>query len=158
LATRILRRIGNAVFKTTGTVSYANCPNCQTFGRQFKLGSLLVNVGGDETLRGLTWPIPEATLVRVKYAEFPINQAVFATEISAYAGPPLLADAISKVRGFVARTDGNNFKLNGIDAVLTAGVVFTGGTRSDFADAKLVEAEGIYRDRVIQVDKVRFLQ
>ncbi|MGL4575433.1 MAG: DUF5666 domain-containing protein [Burkholderiaceae bacterium] len=157
LATRIVKRVTNNVFKTTGVVSYTNCPNCTTFGRAFRLGSLLVSVPESVVLRGVSWPVPEGTVVRVKAAEAPTNGFVTATEISDYGGAPMLADAMTKVRGYVSNLNGSAFKLHGIASTLAAQAVFTGGSAADFANGRLVEVQGIYRGGMIQVTAVLFL-
>jgi hypothetical protein len=157
LATRIVKRVANDVFKTTGSVSYVNCPNCTTFGRAFRLGSLYVSVPESTVLRGLVWPIDEGALVRVKTAAAPVNGYVTATEISDYAGAPLLADAMTKVRGYVSGLNGPQFQLHGIASTLAAQVIFTGGSAADFRNGRLVEVQGIYRSGVIQVTAVLFL-
>jgi hypothetical protein len=156
-ATRVIKRVTNNVFKTTGAVSYANCPNCQTFGRAFFLGSLYVSVPENVVLKGVSWPVAEGALVRVKLEGAPVNGFASAAEIAAYGGAPLLADAITRLRGFVAQRDGAQFQVQGIAAALAAQVEFSQGTAADFANGRLVEVQGIYRSGIIQTNKVTFI-
>jgi Domain of unknown function (DUF5666) len=158
LATRILKRVTNSVFKTTGAVSYANCPNCTTFGRAFRLGSLLVGVPENVVLREVAWPIPEGTVVRVKAGAAPMSGFMTATEISNYAGAPLLADAMTTVRGYVSSLNGAEFKLHGITGMLAPQAAFSGGSAADFGNGRLVQVQGIYRAGVIQTTAVLFFK
>jgi hypothetical protein len=157
LATRLIKRVDSSVFKATGVVSYANCPNCQTFGRAFRLGTVLVSVPENIPLNGLSWPIPETTLVRVWFAAPSTQGSGTATAIAPYSGGPLLLDAITKMRGFVQAGAASKFYVNGIEIAVQPSTVFSGGAETQLRDGQFVEVEGLYRSSSVQAKSIQFL-
>ncbi len=162
IATRVQRRSSNAVLKLTGTVSYNDCAGlCDPTGTVIRVGSMAWRVA-PEVIRGLPYPLPEGSLVRIRTTTMPVAGAVqFASEVKAYAAPALLADASTSMRGVVAApfasASESGFYLNGLRAVYDPAVSFSGGTRPDVSAGVLVEARGRHRDGVLTVTSLRLL-
>jgi hypothetical protein len=143
----------NAVFKTVGVVAAAPAPTTTSF----KLGTLTVNYTDTASvLRDLPNPIPAGTMVRVKTRTAPVNNVVTALQIRPFVAKPANDAAEAEVKGFVSDKNGDDFKVAGIAAKVSASTVYIGGTAADLKDGALVEVEGGVTAGVIQARKVKF--
>jgi hypothetical protein len=154
-ASRVQKRPvqANAVYKTVGVVAAAPAPTATSF----KLGTLTVNYTDTASvLRDLPNPIPAGTLVRVKTRSAPTNNAITASQIRPFVAKPANDAAEAEVKGFVSDKNGDDFKVAGIPAKVSATTVYLRGTAADLKDGALVEVEGGVLNGVIQARKVKF--
>lgn len=157
-ATRLQRRARNdAVVKLVGTVSYENCATCLPSGTQFRVGGLVVRAEA-ALLQGLTLPIPAGTAVRVRAAAGPAGEpaVLAATAIGPYLATPLLADAITRVRGIVSEPVPGQLRLQGLPLSLGSPVTYEGGSANDLRAGRAVTVEGRYRNGGVVALAVRF--
>jgi hypothetical protein len=153
-ASRVQKRPAqaNAVYKTVGAVAANLAPTTTSF----KLGTLTVNYTDTANVfRDLPNPIPAGTLVRVKTRAAPVNNAITASHIRPFVAKPANDAAEAEVKGFVSDKNGDDFKVAGIAAKVSATTVYLGGSAADLKDGALVEVEGGVLNGVIQVRKVK---
>jgi hypothetical protein len=164
LATRIMRRTSNSVYKTTGVLvpSPCLCPPDRTL---FMLGSLKVFVPAS-IAAALPSPLPSGTPVRITAGSEPVNGAITATRIALHADTTIPADALTSVRGAVTGTTAVNpgsntaelrFMVDGVPASTDASTVFAGGTAGELIDGRVVEVQGVYRSNALTGKQVRYL-
>jgi Domain of unknown function (DUF5666) len=165
LATRLVRRASNAVYKTTGVIKPSPCL-CPPDRTLFSIGTLTVWVPA-AVLNKFAQPLQNGMLVRVKAEGSPVNNTIVATEITLHAGAPLLADAQSSVQGVVSNVAAENsaaggparllFLVNGVAAAATSETRFLGGGASDLVEGRLAEVQGIARPNGIAATTIKFL-
>ncbi|MGL4575432.1 MAG: DUF5666 domain-containing protein [Burkholderiaceae bacterium] len=165
LATRLVRRASNTVYKTTGVIkpSACLCPPDRTL---FSIGTLSVWVPAAVATK-FGQPLQNGMLVRVKADGPPVNDTIVATEIKLHAGAPLLADAQSSVQGVVSNVAAENsaaggparllFTVNGIAAAATSETRFQGDSASDLVEGRLADVQGIARPDGIAATTIKFL-
>lgn len=148
LATRVQRRSSNALVKLSGQVRYDNCPTCAPAAGIFRIGTQIVNAGSAQ-LSGLALPIAAGTSVRVRATQAaPVLQA---SALSPYIDTPLLADAITRVRGLLTEPAPGQFQLQGLALNLGGTVSYSGGSAADLRAGREVTVEGRYRQGGVAV-------
>jgi hypothetical protein len=164
LATRLVRRASNAVYKTTGAIVRSPCL-CPPDRELFSIGNLSVFVPST-LLAALPRPLRDGDVVRVKAVSAPVNNTVTAAEVKFHAGAPLLADAQASVQGVVSSVTPENsvaggarvlFLVNGLNAYTTAQTQFVGEALPDLTAGRLVEVQGIARSDGIAASRLRFV-
>jgi hypothetical protein len=164
IATRIIKRATNTVFKLTGTVAYDTCTNdpaatCPAAGTLMRVGTMNVTVAPEAISGGLSFPVPTGTLVKISATGTPTGTALTAASVKPYAGEPLLADAIVIVNGVSATYSAGNFRVNGTQVTTTATTKIIGTLPIDTlaANGSLLQVEGRYKGGTIEATSVKRL-
>jgi hypothetical protein len=164
IATRIIKRATNTVFKLTGTVAYDTCTNdpaatCPAAGTLMRVGTMNVTVAPEAISGGLSFPVPTGTLVKISATGTPTGTALTAASVKPYAGEPLLADAIVIVNGVSAAYSAGNFRFNGTQVTTTATTKIIGTLPIDTlaANGSLLQVEGRYKGGTIEATSVKRL-
>jgi hypothetical protein len=156
VATRVVRRTTDDVRKLSGYVAYVTCPTCLPNPRQIRINSTVIDVS-PEVMRGVTFPLAPGVAVRIKLGNPSPSGNSVAALVESYAGDPLLADSVVRVRGYASNLANIGPSLNGIGLSLSTSTTYQGGAASELYSNRLIEVEGRYRSGVITVSAVRFL-
>jgi hypothetical protein len=156
VATRVVRRSADDIRKLSGYVAYVTCPTCLPNPRQIRINSTVIDVS-PEVMRGVTFPLAPGMAVRIKLGNPSSSGNSVAALVESYAGDPLLADSLVRVRGYASNLANIGPSLNGIGLSFSASTTYQGGAASELYSNRPIEVEGRYRSGIITVSSVRFL-
>ncbi len=164
IATRLIKRATNTVFKVTGTVAYPSCTpsatiTCPDAGTVMRIGTVDVAVTAAAVSGGLSFPVPAGTLVKIVANGTPTATIFTAASVKPYAGDPLLPDAVTIVNGVSAAYSAGKFRINGIAVTTSSATKIVGTLPIDTlaADGSLLQVEGRYKAGVIEATSIKRL-
>jgi hypothetical protein len=159
IATRIIKRDTNTVFKVTGTVQYPACTTSSCDASQFQIGTVTVDTKSAVLSGGLTGRIPPGTLVKITASGVPTATTLVAATVKPYAGDLPQPDSVVLINGVSTGYSSGKFSVNGIPVSTSSSTTIVGTMTIDMlaATGSLLRVEGRYRNGAIEASLVRRL-